>query len=117
MDFLSRTEEIILLAVYRLENHAYGVTIRSEIQSATGIDLSVGAVYVPLERLTKRGLLKVHVGTPTPERGGRSKRYYRITPKGLAALGEVQRLNLTLWANVPDPLPALDSAGISQAQN
>lgn len=104
MDLLSRTEEIVLLAVYRLDGNAYGVTIRSEVEANTGINLSVGAVYVPLERLTKRGLLQAHTGEPTPERGGRSKRYYQITADGLAALREVQRLHLAMWSNLPDPI-------------
>ena len=105
MDFLSRTEEIVLLAVYRLDGNAYGVTIRSEVEANTGIHMSVGAVYVPLERLTKRRLLQAHTGDPTPERGGRSKRYYQITTDGLAALHEIQRLHRVMWSNLPDPLP------------
>ena len=104
MDLLSRTEEIVLLTVYQLDGNAYGVTIRSEVEANTSINMSVGAVYVPLERLTKRGLLKTRAGEPTPERGGRSKRYYQITADGLAALQEVQRLHQALWANLPDPL-------------
>lgn len=104
LDLLSRTEEIVLLAVYRLEGNAYGVSVRDAVQANTGISLSVGAVYVPLERLTRRGLLSTRTGEPTPERGGRSKRYYRVTAEGLAALQNVRRLQRAIWAGLPDPI-------------
>ena len=110
MDLLSRTEEIVLLAVYRLVGKAYGVTIRREIGANTGIEFSVGAVYVPLERLTRRGLLQASAGQPTAERGGRSKRYYQITPDGLAALQAVHRLHLAMWNDLPDLLPQAEGA-------
>jgi PadR family transcriptional regulator PadR len=102
VDLLTRTEEIILLAVYRLEGDAYGVTIRRDIEETTGKKFSVGAIYVPLERLTNRGLLTSHVGEPTAERGGRGKRFYRVTPEGLKALQEVQQLNQVMWRGLPD---------------
>ena len=110
LGLLSRTEEIILLAVYRLGGKAYGVTIRREIETNTGIEFSVGAVYVPLERLTGHGLLQASAGLPTPERGGRSKRYYQVTPDGLAALQTVQRLHLAMWNDLPDILPEAEGA-------
>ena len=65
MDILTRTEEIILLAIYRLGDNAYGVTIREEVEALVGKSYSVGAIYVPLERMTKRGLLVTRAGTPT----------------------------------------------------
>jgi DNA-binding PadR family transcriptional regulator len=60
----------------------------------------VGAIYVPLDRLAKRGLLKTWHGDPSPERGGRSKKYYKLTQSGISILKETKRLNDLLWVNV-----------------
>ena len=102
MNLLTRTEEIILLAVYQLGDKAYGVTIRQHIEKTIAKRFSVGAIYVPLDRLTKRGFLTSTVGEPTPERGGRGKRFYKITPKGILALQETKKLHEAMWAGVPD---------------
>ena len=102
MDLLTRTEEIILLAVYELDDDAYGVTIRKHIEQKIDKKFSVGAIYVPLERLTKRGLLTSYVGGSTPERGGRRKRFYKITPKGISALKKIKKLHNELWAGLGD---------------
>lgn len=99
-ELLSRTEEMILLAVIQLGDNAYGVTIREYLANVLGKPVSVGAIYVPLERLDKAGYLSPSVGAPTPERGGRSKRFYRITPQGLEALQETEKLHDTLWAGI-----------------
>ncbi|MGH2582608.1 MAG: PadR family transcriptional regulator [Anaerolineales bacterium] len=98
MRILSRTEEMLLLAVRALEPLAYGLSIGEFLKEHSGRAWSVGAIYIPLERLRKRGLLSALDGDPTPERGGRSKRFYRLTSKGLEALGEVKRLHDLLWA-------------------
>jgi len=103
VDILTRTEEAILLAIYQLGDNAYGVTIRQQLEVMIGKGVSVGAVYVPLARLTRRGLLTATVGDPTPERGGRRKRFYRITPAGLLALKKTKRLHDAMWARLPDP--------------
>lgn len=102
MALLTRTEEIVLLAVYQLGDEAYGVTIRKQIEDAIGMQFSVGAIYVPLERLGKRGFVTTTMSEPIPERGGRSKRYYQITPAGIRALQEVRQLQEALWAGVPN---------------
>lgn len=94
---LTRTEEIVLLTVYQLDDEAYGVTIRRQIETMVRKKFSVGAIYVPLDRLAQKGLLSSHVGEPTPERGGRSKRFYKITPDGISALKETKRLNDAMW--------------------
>lgn len=101
-ELLSRTEEMILLAVIHLGSAAYGIAIRAYLEKVLGKSPSVGAIYVPLERLTKAGYLSSHAGEPTPERGGRSKRFYRVTPQGLAALQETEQLHDTLWAGIGD---------------
>ncbi len=102
MKLISRTEEMILLAVRALQPEAYGLAIGGHLKKLTGRGWSVGAIYVPLDRLEQQGLLTSYEGDPTPERGGRSKRFYKLTPKGLEALAEVKRLNEALWAQAPE---------------
>src|ERR1700724_2423025 len=89
-DFLGEFEHIIVLALLRLEDQAYGVTVRQEIEFRTERDVSIGAVYATLARLETKGYVKSHRGDPTPERGGRSKRFFRVTAKGLAAVNRTQ---------------------------
>jgi DNA-binding PadR family transcriptional regulator len=95
---LSRTEEMLLLVVWELRHEAYGVSIRRKVSELTGRRHSVGAVYVPLERLVRQGLLKAEEGEPTPVRGGRRKRYYRLTARGVRALQQTRRVTDRLWA-------------------
>src|ERR1700685_1496408 len=85
-DYLGEFEHIIMLALLRLEDRAYGVTVRQEIESRTQREVSIGAVYATLERLETKGYVRSHRGEPTPERGGRSKRFFRVTAKGLTAV-------------------------------
>ena len=103
MKILSRTEELILLAVWRQQGNAYGVTIRQHIIDITGTDWSIGAIYVPLDRLTKWGFLETIQGEPTSERGGRSKRYYRLTREGHKSLSFIKEVHQTMWSDLPDP--------------
>lgn len=90
-DYLGEFEHIILLALLRLEEQAYGVTVRQEIELRTKREVSIGAVYATLDRLETKGYVKSHLGDPTPERGGRSKRFFRVTPKGVAAVNRTHR--------------------------
>jgi PadR family transcriptional regulator len=83
---LGHFEELVLLALVRLGENAYGVAIRREILARTGRDVSVGAVYTALERLQRKGYVSSRLGEATPERGGRAKRYFRIEAPGIAAL-------------------------------
>jgi PadR family transcriptional regulator PadR len=85
-DQLGSLEHIVLLAVMRLASDAYGMTVRREIERATGRDISIGAVYPTLVRLESKGLIKSFTGEPTAERGGRAKRYFRMTAQGADAL-------------------------------
>jgi PadR family transcriptional regulator, regulatory protein PadR len=85
-DRLGRFEEIVLLALMRLRENAYGVPIRREIAERTGRDVSFGAVYTTLERLERKGYVSSRMGEPTHERGGRAKRYFRIEAGGITAL-------------------------------
>ena len=97
MKLLSRTEEMILLSVFALGKKAYGLAIREQLNILSGKGFSVGAVYVPLERLEEKGMLVSHEAEPTPERGGRRKRYYHLTSKGEEALEEIRALHEALW--------------------
>ena len=90
-DYLGEFEHIIVLALLRLEDRAYGVTVRQEIEFRIKREVSIGAVYATLDRLETKGYVKSHRGDPTPERGGRSKRFFRATPKGVAAVNRTQR--------------------------
>ncbi len=102
MGLLSRAEELILLAVWRLQKEAYGATIRNLLTEQTGSDWSIAGVYAPLIRLSGSGFILAIQGDPTPERGGRSKRYYRLTRKGVSALNSVKSVNEQVWQNLPE---------------
>jgi len=88
---LGEFEQIVLLAILRLDDGAYGVTIRDEIAACTDRDPSPGALYTTLDRMEEKGLVTSRFGQPTPERGGRAKRYFRVTAKGEAAVASAQR--------------------------
>lgn len=90
-DSLGEFEHIILLALLRLEDRAYGVSVRQEIELRTSRRISIGAVYATLDRLQRKGYVSSFQGEPTAERGGRSKRFFRITKSGLAAVNRTQR--------------------------
>ena len=100
MKLISRAEELILLAVWRLQEDAYSVQIRNQLMEVTGKFWSFGAVYMPLDRLVKRGLLESYLADPTPERGGRSKRIYKPTKDGLEALEEIKKVQDAAWAGI-----------------
>lgn len=90
-DYLGEFEQFILLAVLRLNKQAYGVPIRQEIEDRTGRSAAIGAVYATLDRLEQKGFVSSHLGDATAERGGRAKRYFRVTPEGAAALRQTQQ--------------------------
>jgi PadR family transcriptional regulator, regulatory protein PadR len=85
---LGEFEYLMLTATSRLGEDAYGVTIRQEIEEATGRPCSIGALYTTLDRLEAKGFVKTWMGDPTPQRGGRPKRMVRITAKGIQAASE-----------------------------
>ena len=90
--YLGEFEHIVLLAVLRLGDTAYGVTVRQEIELRTGRDVSIGAIYATLSRLETKGLVKSRAGEPTAERGGRAKRLFRVTAHGIRSVNEPQRV-------------------------
>lgn len=93
---LGEFEQLVLLAVLRLKGEAYGVAIRAEISARTGREPASGALYTTLDRLEQKGLLKSRTGEPTPQRGGRAKRYYKVTASGAAAIARAQRAFLNM---------------------
>jgi DNA-binding PadR family transcriptional regulator len=100
MKFISRSEEFIMLAVWRLKEEAYAVTIREQIQKVTGKTWAFGALFVMLNRLEKKGLLQSHLTDPLPKRGGRSKRIYTLSPEGIKALEEVRDVQTSVWTGI-----------------
>ena len=87
---LAEREQLVMLAITHLADDAYAVAIRDEVEIRTGIRLRRGGVYEALERLERRGYLRSHNADPTPERGGRAKRVFVVTPPGRRALAEAE---------------------------
>lgn len=101
MNLLTRSEEILLLAVWRLQDGAYGVTIREEVSRATAHDWTFGSIYAPLHRLEKKGYVRTRYSEPIAERGGRRRVYYELTRSGKQALLRVQEVHDALWLGMP----------------
>ena len=99
-DYLGEFELIVILALLRLGHRAYGVTVRQEIEARTGREVSIGAVYATLDRLQAKGYVKSQLSEPTPERGGRSKRFFRVSAKGVAAVNRTNRALHTMTAGL-----------------
>jgi PadR family transcriptional regulator, regulatory protein PadR len=98
---LGEFETSVLLAIVRLQGRGYGVSIADEIERRTRKSVSFGAVYATLDRLQKKGLISSELGEPTPERGGKPKRFYRIEAPGERALLEAQKVTQWMWAGLP----------------
>jgi len=103
MKYLSRQEEILLLAIWKLKDNAYGVTIRELVSKRTKKYWSIGAIYDILDRLSMKRYVTTVIGEPTAERGGKSKRFYQITKEGYEALEEVKSIQETMWQDLPKP--------------
>lgn len=102
MKFLSRPEEMVLLTLWKMSDEPYGVNIRKYLSDITEKYWSIGSVYVPLDRLETKGYVESYLANSTPERGGKSKRYYKITEEGQEALKEIQQINSSFWADMPN---------------
>lgn len=100
--YLGEFEMMILLAVIHLGDEAYGVPISRELEKQRGRDVSVGSVYAALERLESKGLIESSLGEPTAERGGKAKRYFRITKDGLHQVRETRRILTKMWRTLPE---------------
>ena len=88
---LGEFEQLILLALLRLGENAYGATIHGEVLKRTGRDVSISAVYTTLDRLEEKNMVRSRIGEPTPKRGGRRKKYYQLEPLGADALARSYR--------------------------
>ena len=99
--YITRQEEILLLAIWRLGENAYGMTIKSQVEEVSGEPWSFGAIYAPLSRLLKKNLVISRTGDPTPERGGKSKVFYELTDRGKAELLSAKRMHEASWEGLP----------------
>jgi DNA-binding PadR family transcriptional regulator len=88
---LGEFEQIVLLAILRLDEAAYGVSIREEIRERTDREPAPGALYTTLDRLEDKGLIRSRLGDPTPQRGGRAKRFFEVSASGIEAVARAQR--------------------------
>jgi PadR family transcriptional regulator, regulatory protein PadR len=100
--YLGEFELMLLLAMTHLGEEAYGVPISRQLELHRGRNVSVGSVYAALERLEAKGLVNSNLGDPTPERGGKAKRYFRITKEGLRQVRETRRVLTNLWRTIPE---------------
>ena len=99
-DYLGEFELVVLLALARLDEAAYGMSIYDEILDTTGRDVSIQAVYVTLNRLEKKGHVTSQIGDATDDRGGRPRKYYSLEPIGVTALRNSRAMYDSLWAGV-----------------
>jgi DNA-binding PadR family transcriptional regulator len=98
---LSNFELMVMLAIIRIGDDAYGVSISNEIEQTTGSEVLLGSVYDALTRLEQKGLITSALGEATAERGGRAKRHFRTTPKGLRVVRQTQQSLVKLWKGLP----------------
>jgi PadR family transcriptional regulator PadR len=102
MKFLSRSEELILLSILNLQDNAYVVAIREELKKMTGETWAMGALFVTLDRMSKKGYVRSYLSEPTSERGGRRKRLYQLLPAAVDGLNKVRKLHRAIWKKIPD---------------
>ncbi len=99
---MTRNEEIILLAILKLEGNAYGVSIRKKIFKDMGDKWSFASIYQPLDNLVRKKYVRRIKGDPTAKRGGKSKFYYEITSEGLRSLRKLKKAHEQVWAGIPE---------------
>jgi len=98
---LGEFERAVLLAVARLDENAYGMRVRQELESRLKRTVSIGAVYTTLDRMQEKGFVSSRLGEPTAERGGRAKKYFKVEAPGIAALEHSRGLAAAIWSMVP----------------
>jgi len=98
---LTDFELMLVLAILRVGDDAYGVQIAREIETTVGRRVLLGAAYAALDRLEENGLVSSRTGSPTPERGGRAKRFFHVTARGIQAAKQTQQALVALWQDVP----------------
>lgn len=104
--YLGEFEQIVLLAILRLQGEAYAIPIREEIEAKTGRTVARGALYTALDRLEDKRCLRSRMSAPLAERGGRSRRYLTVTPAGIASLRASRRALQQLWQGLDEVLGA-----------
>lgn len=102
MNELSKAEEMVLLAIWRLEDEAYGVTIRRQIRKDTGKDYTYGTLYGLLRQMDHKGYIKKFRTEPLPKKGGRSKTYFKLTSSGIRSLKEAIALHKRIWKDISE---------------
>src|SRR5215472_10293428 len=99
---LGNFELMVLLAILRVGEDAYGVPIAHELEESSGKDVLMGSVYAALDRLETKGFVSSRLGDPTPERGGRAKKFFKVTARGLREARDAQRALTRLWRGLPE---------------
>jgi PadR family transcriptional regulator PadR len=102
MNEISKAEEMVLLAIWRLAEEAYGVSIRRQIRKNTNKDYTYGTLYGLLRQMERKGYIRKIKGRPLPKRGGRSKSYFKLTPMGVRALKDAIELHERMWKDVDE---------------
>ena len=102
MKELTKIEEILLLAIWRLKDDAYGVKIRQYVSQIIGKEFTYGNLYSALSQLSKKKYVKKAIGEPTADRRGRRKIYYTVSPAGVIALKTAREMNQKMWEGVSD---------------
>ncbi len=101
-DAIGQFELMVLLGLMRLGENAYGVPIAREIEASSDREVGIASVYAALERLERKGFVNSWKGEPTPERGGRAKRFFRVTALGLRRVRKTQKTLVRLWRGLPE---------------
>ena len=96
------SEEIVLTAIWRLKEDAYGISIRNKVVEVTGKEMIYGTLYNILDQLVRKGYVRKRQGMPVAKRGGRSKIYYRLTETGVQALQAARQLQKRIWDGLPE---------------
>lgn len=109
-DHLGEFEQLALLAVMRLGEHAYGALIQDELDRTAEREASISAIYITLTRLEDKGMVRSWKGPPADDRGGKARRYFAVEPEGVAALDEARQRLLSMWDGLE---PALEAAARS----
>jgi PadR family transcriptional regulator PadR len=110
---LGEFEQLVLLALMRLDANAYGVTLRREVETRTGREVSAGAIYTTLERMEKRGLVTSKLGEPIPGRRGRPRRYYKMEPEGEKSVARSYSAVMKMAHGLGKELTAIEAEGAS----
>lgn len=99
-DYLGEFEQLVLLALMRMDKEGYGMTVRRELEATSGRSVSIGSVYTTLDRLEAKGFVSSSRSDPEPIRGGRARRNFRVSPEGLVALARSRKLLAKMWDGV-----------------